>query len=585
MENDLEAVINKYNSLIGKYNNLIDTKKMDESNKFNHSFVNKSNGLFNNLKNKLTDRSNISTLNNSNEKINSRIKIYNNKNNNSQMKNILFKGNNKNISPLDNEYINLLKKENERLKKLIITYENNNSNNYIKKSANILQKRNHLINSRIKRITEKAKRSIDKTKSNSKEHSYLMNAYKNKKTQNKYNFNNQSSILFLMKQNNSITQKNNFIDYSIITDSSLIIPKNKKIAEIPKNNKIFNTISATNTNNNEKKIIKKSNTNVNSIASINNITNKRMINKLKVKCRDYLINDKANNNINNFSREKNIHKITPKNIIKNNGSFFAQTNKNYLKNKNKNKIRSFKLLEIDNNFINIKLNDFKNNTSYNYFSNNANNKNKNNNNTIENEDKNNRLNTEVNSSNNSNMIIHRNTEYKICNKFRLIKEFKTEKNDLNTNENNGLYFSNDNNISKNGLQKIKINRKNIFYKKTQNSLRNAINNNENINLNNNELNIRRKSNYQLVNKNNIIKSNNLPLDNKNNNNNFSSSHYSKDFYNDKKLSLYQNKKAIEKAESISAMRNNQIKTQNKTINNISNFNNCNYIYLFNNGHK
>jgi len=583
----LEAVINKYNALIGKYNNLIDTKKMDESNKFNHSFVNKSNGLFNNLKNKLTDRSNISTLNNSNEKINSRIKIYNNKNNNSQMKNILFKGNNKNISPLDNEYINLLKKENERLKKLIITYENNNSNNYIKKSANTLQKRNHLINSRIKRITEKAKRSIDKTKSNSKEHSYLMNAYKNKKSQNKYNFNNQSSILFLMKQNNSITQKNNFIDYSIITDSSLIIPKNKKIAEIPKNNKIFNTISATNTNNNEKKIIKKSNTNVNSIAGINNITNKRMINKLKVKCRDYLINDKANNNINNFSREKNIHKITPKNIIKNNGSFFAQTNKNYLKNKNKNKIRSFKLLEIDNNFINIKLNDFKNNTSYNYFSNNANNKNKNknNNNTIENEDKNNRLNTEVNSSNNSNMIIHRNTEYKICNKFRLIKEFKTEKNDLNTNENNGLYFSNDNNISKNGLQKIKINRKNIFYKKTQNSLRNAINNNENINLNNNELNIRRKSNYQLVNKNNIIKSNNLPFDNKNNNNNFSSSHYSKDFYNDKKLSLYQNKKAIEKAESISALRNNQIKTQNKTINNISNFNNCNYIYLFNNGHK
>ena len=142
-----------------------------------------------------------------------------------------------------------------------------------------------------------------------------MNAYKNKKSQNKYNFNNQSSILFLMKQNNSITQKNNFIDYSIITDSSLIIPKNKKIAEIPKNNKIFNTISATNTNNNEKKIIKKSNTNVNSIASINNITNKRMINKLKVKCRDYLINDKANNNINNFSKEKNIHKITPKNII------------------------------------------------------------------------------------------------------------------------------------------------------------------------------------------------------------------------------------------------------------------------------
>ena len=253
MENDLEAVINKYNALISKYNDLIDTKKMDESNKFNHSFVNKSNCLLNNLKNKLTDRSNISTLNNSNEKINSRIKIYNNKNNNKQMKNIIIKGNNKNISPLDNEYINLLKKENERLKKLIITYENTNSNNYLKKSANMLQKRNYLINSKIKRIAEKAKRSIDKTKSNSKEHSYLMNAYKSKKTQNKHNFNNKSSILFLMKQNNSITQKINFTDYSNITDSSIIIPKNKKIAEIPKNNKIFNTISASNTNNNKKK--------------------------------------------------------------------------------------------------------------------------------------------------------------------------------------------------------------------------------------------------------------------------------------------------------------------------------------------
>ena len=31
--------------------------------------------------------------------------------------------------------------------------------------------------------------------------------------------------------------------------------------------------------------------------------------------------------------------------------------------------------------------------------------------------------------------------------------------------------------------------------------------------------------------------------------------------------------------------NDKAKSQNNTINNISNFNNCNYIYLFNNGEK
>ena len=199
-------------------------------------------------------------------------------NKNKQIKHIsLIGNNNKNINSFDNDFINNLKKENERLKKLIISYENINSNNYIKKSANDFKKRNNLINSRTKRISERAKRSIDKKNSNSKDRSSLMNSYIMKKSQNKNNFNNKSSILFLMKQNNSLKKNINYTDYSLVNDTSIIIPKNKKIEEIQKNNnRIFNTISTSKTHkHNEKNISRKSNTNLNSICGrINSISNK-----------------------------------------------------------------------------------------------------------------------------------------------------------------------------------------------------------------------------------------------------------------------------------------------------------------------
>ena len=270
-------------------------------------------------------------MNNSNEKINPRITLYKKGNKNSnKIKNILIQGNNKNINSFDNEYINQLRKENERLKKLIIRYENINPNNNNKKIQNILKMRNYLINNRIKKISENNKRSISKTNSN--ENSYIMKAYNNRKLPSKNNIYNKSSILTFMKQDNSINHKNNFTDYSMITDSSLIISKNKKILEIPKNNKIYNTI---NVNNTYKKVLKKNNTNVNTISgrigkNINsNITKKKMINRLKVKCSEALLKEKNNK----LLRDKIMNKLTPKNSIKNNDSFFAHSNHNYIKNK------------------------------------------------------------------------------------------------------------------------------------------------------------------------------------------------------------------------------------------------------------
>ena len=560
-------------------------KNTEENQKINNGVYNKNIGL-NNVKNKLTDRSITSKISNSNEKVNSKLNIYRkNKNNNNKIKSILIQGNNKFITNnFDNDYINHLRKENERLKKIIITYENINPNNYPKKSQNILKKRNYLINNKIKRISERANRSI--SKGNSKEHSYIMNAYKSKNIPNKNNINNKSSILFLMKQNKSINQKNNFTDFSVITDSSLILPKNKKILEIPKNNKIYNTIN--NNNIDYKNILKKNNTNISNMSgkdNKNNIANKRMINKLKVKCRDNFIENK-----NNFSRDKATNKYTPKNIIENNDSFFAQTNNNYCKTKNSNKLRSFKLLDLDNNFINININDIKNNTASNYF---FNNKTKNDEKQNQN---NNRIKTEINmnnntknnnntnnNNNNSNLIIHRNSEHKIGNKFRLIKEFRTEKTIYNNENKDDIYFPNENDLSNNELQKIKINRKNIFLKKSQNSLRDAMNknqNNPNINIKENDINGNTFNKTLIKNK----KSFNLNDNNNINNNSISTNHYTKKFNNDKKLSLYHNK-IIENATRLSTLRNNQIKSQSNTINNISNFNNCNYIYLFNNGEK
>lgn len=59
-----------------------------------------------------------------------------------------------------------------------------------------------------------------------------------------------------------------------------------------------------------------------------------MINKLKVKCKYYIYNEKDNDlgRSNNLSRDRIISRITPKNIINNNGSFFGHTNYNMKKN-------------------------------------------------------------------------------------------------------------------------------------------------------------------------------------------------------------------------------------------------------------
>ena len=262
LENDLETVINKYNNLISLYNNLISIKNNEENTKINNGNYNK-NHIITNVKTKITDRSITSkiNLNNSIEKEDSKLEIYrkDNKNNN-KIKNIFIQESNKKINNFDNDYINHLKKENERLKKIIITYENINSTMCPKKSANTLKGRNYLINNKIKRISEKAKRSI--SKANSKEHhSYVMNAYKSKIMPNKNNINNKSSLLFLMNKNKSINHKNNIMDYSLIIDSSLILPKKKKILEIPKNNTAYNTIN--NNNIEYKNVLKKNNTNIN----------------------------------------------------------------------------------------------------------------------------------------------------------------------------------------------------------------------------------------------------------------------------------------------------------------------------------
>lgn len=601
LENNLESVINKYNNLINKYNNLVNIKK-EESRKIN----NKNNCTLNNFKIKLTDRSNVSTLNNSNEKIISKINIYrNNDKNSNKLKNILIQGNCQSINSFDNDYINHLKKENERLNKIIITYETKNNNNCQKKYPNLL-KRNYLINNKIKRISEKAKRSI--SKKNSKENSYIMKAYNSKNFNNKNNLNNintkkinnnmnnKSSLLFLMKQNNSINKKNNITDYSIITDSSLIIHKNKKIPEIQKNKDNFKSINANSINKNGnlyKNNLKKNNTNINSISrrgiinnknkTNNNYPNKRMINKLNVNNIDTVINNSINNNL---IRDKIKNKFTPKSIIKNNGSFFARSNNNFIKAKNDKKIRSFKLFNLDNNYININITDIKNSTSSTYFYNEIS---KNH----EEKEHNNILKTEINNNTN---LIHRNTENMIRNKCRLIKEFKTEKNNLNkeNNKNDDIFFTDKNNLSNNdiGIQKITINRKNIFCKKSQNSLRDAFNNNNNQKMKtiNNEINSKRINNTQLLNtniiNNKMIKT--FPLDEKKiniSNNSIRINNYNKNLQNDKNLSFYQNKKINDNTVKIPSLRNNQIKNQSKTINNISNFNNCNYIYLFNNGEK
>lgn len=572
LENDLEMVVNKYNELINKYNALVNKKNIDENKTLINRLTNRNNNiLLNNIKKRLNNKITNSMINYSHEKNFNKI-IYNNnyikqKNlKNKQIKNISIIGNNKNINSFDNDYINNLKKENDILKKLLITY---------KETINLSKGKNNFNNhNRSQRFTNQLTNSINKN--NSRDH---------QKTGSKSRISRKSPTLFVMdKINNSLVPIK-----SLAGNSITHVSNNKLKSDIPKNNKAFNTINANIINNN---IIKKHNTYVSSILGRdprNNITKKIMTNKLS-KNKDFLIREKINN-INssyNLSKEKSLNKYTPKNMTgpKSNESFFASTNYN-LKNetKNHNKLNSFKKLELDNenNYINLNINDSKNNTISHYFYNDNSNNIENNINLINriNTETNNTFNSTINNTINNNIIIHRNTEHKLGNKFRLMKEFKTEEENINLNRNNENFYSNK-------LNKIKINRKNIFYKKSQNSLRDAMNINQKLNETNDKENIfKTKINNQIMNAkafNNKIK-NSLLLNNKNINNKNSMILNSNSKILSNKLSLNKNNKILETTSRIATLRNDKIKMQSNTINNISNFNNCNYIYLFNNGEK
>ena len=157
---------------------------------------------------------------------------------------------------------------------------------------------------------------------------------------------------------------------------------------------------------------------------------------------------------------------------------------------------------------------------------------------------------------------------------RLIKEFKTEKDNLDKKERSKNILNIDY-YSKNN--KIVINKKNLLSKKSKNNLVSSSNINKNIKSNNEE-NDKLKSN-QIINSN--LK-NKYRLDN-NLNGCLSSININKKDKNEKKLFLNHIKRKTPFIEN-SFIKNNPTKNNN-TISNINNFNNCNYIYLLNNGEK
>lgn len=558
MKNDLELVLRKYNELNEKYNSLINKKFPYEDKKTISRIPNKNNILLNNIRKKLNNRLNGVILNFPN------LKNFNITNANSirnqKMKKVINKESksnnqilpNKNAKSIDNDLIHSLKKENEMLKKIVLTYKRLNN----KKS--LLTKEKIYYNNRKQRLPEYLTNSINKN--NSKDHS-LKSKISSKQSNNKIT--NKSPILFLKeKVNNSLSQNKNIAENQIINDSSLILSKNKKWF---KNKKVFNTIN-TNSHNN----IKKHNTYVNKILKLearkqtgshskNNIIKKNLNNKFKAERKELLLNDRYNsksiNNSNNISKGKNINKFTPKKESKNSESFFNHTNYN-MKNipKKNNILNSTKKIDLGKKFPNLKTEDIKNNIIRNYLYNNKSNN-------IEHANLFNRINTEsINNSHNNtisntNIISNENKEYKLGNKFRLMKDYKTGEENMTENT-----------ISS---QKIKIDRNKISFKKSNISLQDSLilkkKLNE-INDKNNQSLIKKKLKIDIKNKNLII--NNI---NK---------------YKNNKLHLnFDNERIIGKNIKLSTLMNDKAKTQNNTINNISNFNNCNYIYLFNNGEK
>ena len=551
LKNDLELVLRKYNELNEKYNNLINKKLSEENRKTTSGILNKNNILLSNIRSRLSNRLNGVIINYSNLKNFNTINVNSindqkaKKINNKEIKSIPRFAN-KNEKSIDNDLIHSLKKENEMLKKIVTTYKRLNN----KKS--LLTKEKIYYNNREQRYPENLKTSVNKT--NSKEHSLKSkvsaNHSKNKKT-------NKSPILFTReKTNNSLSQNKNNFENQIITDSSLILSKTKKLS---KNKKVFNTI-----NNNSHNIIRRHNAYLNNILKLeakNNIIKKKINNKFKTKKKELLLNDRYNsksiNNSNNLSKEKNINKITPKKESKNSQSFLDRTNYDIKSIPKKNNIlNSTKKFNIGKKFINLKTDDIKNNIIRNYLHNNKSNNIEHVNlfNKINTESNNNSVNTTIYNTNN-NYFGNENKEHKLGNKFRLMKDDKTEEERMIGNT-----------ISS---KKVKIDRNKIFFNKSNISLQDSL--------------ILKKKINEICDKNyqSLIKKN-FKIDIKNKNliiNNFNK-------YKNNKLHLnLDNERIIGKNIKIKNLLNDKAKAQNNTINNISNFNNCNYIYLFNNGEK
>ena len=560
MENDLETVINKYNILNNFLNNLKIEKNIENKNLNDY--------ILNNRKNiKPKAKTKLPSVNNSKEK------NFNKKNqktkNNKHVKNILITENTKNLNCFDNEYINNLKKENEKkLKKIIIKWDKKNMNSINFNKNKKSKERNNIFNNRFNKRSESKKRPISRT--NSKDHSYIGNYYHNKFKNIRNNINNRSEFRLIMnKTNYSMLSKQRFKEF-LISDES--IKKNKN-----KNNQMFNTISSIKKNEhfNNNSEIKKFNTFFNKTTNNgikSSISNQRLVNKLKVTCKTNF-NEKLNSikkrgemtEKGSESKDKKRNKYTPKHMENSNRSFFSHSNNKNIKIKNK--LKYLKVSENDsvNNDFNNKISA----TSDFFF------KHRNNNNYII--KKKDRLTTEINRNNKSRLIILRNTDRKKNSTFNLNKEFNTEKKNFEEIEhnNNFLGLNNENELSNKNSNKIQINKKNHELKLNKDNIINE------------ELTVKKKTLVQKLKKiNNNDANNNNSISGKNNLYNcLSLNNINKKKTNkDNKQSLNHKKKITPFIEN-SYIKTNQLKNQNKTINNINNFNNCNYIYLLNNGDK
>ena len=298
-------------------------------------------------------------------------------------------------------------------------------------------------------------------------------------------------MLLMNKTNYSLVQKKKFKDLIINEKPLQKINNNKNNIDI----QFYNTISTIKKDENSfsNQSIIKHHTSINSIKKNevkNNITNQKMITKLKVKCKNN--NEKINiigksgyfPETSNIIKYKKIYKNTPKlNNENNNRSFFSSS---IINNKIKNRLKHFKVLDLNNNSVTINF-DRTNSSERDYFSKYKKNdkNNKNNKNIIKNQIS--RLKTEINMNNKNRLVIHRNTDNKKINKLKIIKESNTEKNDCFKNVNNNNLFILNNNSNEIKKDNNKTN-KNSFSK----IKKNIINNNYE------EINAKKKSKPQII---------------------------------------------------------------------------------------